>query len=113
MAVALQLPGPPTPPESTVAAPVSTALAAVPLQQAMVSQPDAHAAVAAQHMVAAPRMYTAATADDVFYDANEVVPGSTLELLLRELREAREARDTTNRCGGSCSRGIWLPVQNT
>jgi hypothetical protein len=38
---------------------------------------------------------------DVFYDANEVVPGSTLDLLLRELREAREARDTTNRWGCS------------
>jgi hypothetical protein len=34
---------------------------------------------------------------DVFFDASEVVPGSTLELLLRELREAKEARDQTNR----------------
>jgi hypothetical protein len=36
---------------------------------------------------------------DVFYDADEVVPGSTLDLLMRELREAKEAREQTNRCG--------------
>jgi hypothetical protein len=44
-------------------------------------------------------VYSGAGDMDVFFDANEVVPGSTLDLLLRELREAREARDTTNRCG--------------
>lgn len=50
---------------------------------------------------AAPVAYRAAVGPqpvDVFYDADEVVPGSTLDLLMRELREAKEAREQTNRC---------------
>jgi hypothetical protein len=79
---------PPTPPESTAAAAVTT----------LVARPPHGVPVAAYSAATATAVAAAAAGElDMFYDANEAVPGSTLELLLRELREAREARATTHR----------------
>jgi hypothetical protein len=49
----------------------------------------------------------AAELADVFYDASEVLAGSGLDLLLRELREERAARLEANRC--VCGRVSGVP----
>lgn len=102
----VQAVGPPTPPESTIAAAaaVTQPQGAVAAAAAVAAPPTPAAAAAMtalvpRQVVAAPVAYRAAAVaePDVFYDANEVVPGSTLDLLMRELREAKEAQEQTHR----------------